>query len=85
MSTLKIGDVVMWRGSWGREDARPATIYHICVCKTPGNNDDVSSRDSIAWSMIKGREVVVDVSPLSGGNNHWAWGFQVQPISKGEL
>jgi len=86
MSKLSVGDVVMWKGSWGHEDSRLATIHNIAVCKTPGDQNDVSSMDSIAWSMIKGRDVVVDlVSYPEKDNDHWAWGFQIQPISKGEL
>jgi hypothetical protein len=85
MNNLSVGDVVMWKGTWGTDSAQPATIHNIAVCKTPGDQNDVSSMDSIAWSMIKGRDVVVDlVSCPEKDNNHWAWGFQIQPISKGD-
>ena len=86
MSKLSVGDVVMWKGTWGKDSAQLATIHHICICKTPGDPNDGSSRTSLAWSVIKGRDVVVDiVSYPEPDVSHWAWGFQVQPISKGEL
>ena len=79
MSKLSIGDVVMWSGTWGRDPARPATVRQISVCENPGDHSDVEEFDSLDWSAIKGREVVIDLT-----SNHWAWGFQIQPLSKGE-
>ena len=67
---LKIGDKVMWRGTWGRDMAKEATISGIEIgCGDTKNGREVSS---VSWDTIKKGGVVVDLD-----NGHWAYGHQL--------
>lgn len=71
--TLKIGDKVLWRGGFGSDPAKVATIESIEVTNGGKYGDQV---DEVDWSKVKGRNVVVD---LAEGN--WAYGEQIRPYS----
>ena len=67
---LKIGDTVMWRGSWGRDIAKEAKIDSIEVgCGQTKHGRDVKS---VSWETIKKGGVVVSLD-----NGHWAYGHQL--------
>jgi hypothetical protein len=84
MDILRIGDKVMWRGSWGfnslhrhvRSFLEPqvATVVNI---SRDAHNKDGTPVDSIPWTEVKGRTVIIDLD-----NNHWAYGFQIYPIKE---
>lgn len=61
---LKIGDIVIWRGSWGKDAPKKAKVLCIEV-----NDIEV---EEISWADINTREVVVTMD-----NNHWAYGNQI--------
>lgn len=65
MEKLKVGDVVIWRGSWGNDLPKEVKVTCIEV-----NDINVSS---IEWVNSGNRSVVVDLD-----NGHWAYGFQIQ-------
>ena len=64
MEILKVGDVVIWRGSWGSDLPKEVKVTCIEV-----NEINVSS---VEWDNINNRDVVVDLD-----NRHWAYGFQL--------
>jgi len=64
MEKLKVGDVVIWRGSWGKDLPKEVKVTCIEI-----NDINVSS---IGWDKVESRDVVVDLD-----NGHWAYGFQI--------
>lgn len=65
MEKLKVGDEVIWRGSWGKD--LPKVVKVTCI---EINDINVTS---IGWDKVDSRSVVVDLD-----NGHWAYGFQIQ-------
>ncbi len=90
MSNLMVGDAVTWRGAWGKDPAKLATVITISVCENPGDHSVLTEVESIDWSEVVDREVIVDIVPFESSDNksqahsmnHWAWGFQIDPIVK---
>ena len=72
MDKLKVGDEVIWRGSWGKD--LPKVVKVTCI---EVNDINVSS---IEWVNSGNRSVVVDLD-----NGHWAYGFQIQKKIKNNL
>lgn len=70
MDKLKVGDKVMWRGGFGTEIPKVATVKSIELCE-PGEKygEDVSEA---SWS--ERNRLVVDLD-----NGHWAYGSQLSP------
>lgn len=71
MSILKIGDVVWWRGTWGAEPPKQATINRIektefYRSKYGEEVNEVNWNDNFV--------VILD-------NGHWAYNFQLQPLT----
>jgi len=64
MEKLKVGDEVIWRGSWGKDLPKEVKVNCIEI-----NDINVSS---IGWDKVDSRDVVVDLD-----NGHWAYGFQI--------
>ena len=64
MEKLKLGDEVIWRGSWGKDLPKEVKVTCIEI-----NDINVSS---IGWDKVESRDVVVDLD-----NGHWAYGFQI--------
>ena len=72
MDKLKVGDEVIWRGSWGKD--LPKVVKVTCI---EVNDINVSS---IEWVNSGNRNVVVDLD-----NGHWAYGFQITKKIKNNL
>ena len=72
MDKLKVGDEVIWRGSWGND--LPKVVKVTCI---EVNDINVSS---IEWVNSGSRNVVVDLD-----NGHWAYGFQIAKKIKNNL
>lgn len=72
MDILKVGDTVMWRGSWGRDVERPAKIIGMELCEAPRMKEGVVVR-AADWND-KAR-LVVDLD-----NGSWAYGFQIEKM-----
>lgn len=72
---LKIGDKVIWRGAWGKEEPKEAIIEGIELC---ANGSKYGKEvKSVAWDTINGESRSVTVTL---DNGHWAYGFQLNPI-----
>lgn len=72
---LKVGDKVMWRGAWGSEPAKMATVETMQLCAEGSKyGKDIKSAD---WDVVKnGRKIIVDLD-----NGHWAYGNQLSKIN----
>ena len=71
-NNLKIGDVVFWKGAFGTAAKKKAKIVNIEHTKGGKYGDSV---DSICWSLVRDREVCVDLD-----NGSWAYGSQISRI-----
>lgn len=71
-NTLKIGDKVSWRGSWGQEPAMEATIEGIEINCINKSGKEVSS---VNWERVNDRSVIVNLN-----NGHWAYGNQISMV-----
>jgi hypothetical protein len=71
MAKLSVGDKVMWRGGFGNDAPKEATITGIQVCKVGEKYG--RSVSSVDWSQKD--KIVVDLD-----NGHWARGQQLSPI-----
>ena len=72
---LKVGDKVMWLGSWGKDTAKEAIVEDIELCK---NGQKYGSPvTTVAWEGVLNRTVNITVNL---DNGHWAYGYQLKPI-----
>ena len=75
MAKLKIGDKVMWRGAWGAEPAKEATVTNMQLCAVGSKyGKDIKSAD---WETVRNGKIVVSLD-----NGHWAYGTQLSPIKE---
>lgn len=72
---LKVGDEVLWRGSWGKDPAKITKVVEIEVCE--GGRKYGEPVESIEWKGVLDGTVNITVS-LSNG--HWAYGTQLMPL-----
>ncbi len=72
MSKLKIGDKVIWRGSWGGDAPQQAIVEGIDLTKGGKYGDPVNE---IEWSQVYDRNVVVTLD-----NGHWAYASQISEV-----
>ena len=70
MSTLKIGDEVIWRGSWGKDAPQLAKVEEIEITKGGKYGNPV---DEVEWSEVYERNLVVTLD-----NGHWAYASQIK-------
>lgn len=63
---LKVGDTVLWKGSWGQDLEKNAVVLKIEV------GDHCTSIDEIPWSQTNDRSIVVILD-----NGSWAYGNQI--------
>lgn len=70
MDKLKVGDKVMWRGSFGSAIPQLATVKSIELCE-PGEKYG-EQVDEASWSDRD--RMVVDLD-----NHSWAYGYQISP------
>ena len=73
MKKLKIGDTVIWRGSWGSDSPEKAKVEGIEI-NTRGSKEG-EPVEECDWS-----EVTRDNCIISLDNCHWAYGNQVKPV-----
>jgi hypothetical protein len=78
MQTIKIGDKVNWRGSWGKEIAKEVTVKTIEWVEggkgkygIPKDEILIPAKD---WCIFGFEE-----------NNHWAYGHQIDLIKSNQL
>ena len=70
MSTLKIGDEVIWRGSWGRDAPQVAKVEGIEITNGDKYGQPVNE---VEWSKVYDRNITVDLD-----NGHWAYASQIK-------
>lgn len=68
---LKVGDQVMWRGSFGSDAPKKAVVENIELCRAGQKYGEPV--DEVSWSDKD--KIVVDLD-----NGHWAKGHQISPI-----
>ena len=68
MDTIKVGDAVMWRGSFGRDKAAEAVVTSIELCEYGEKYG--TPVDEVDWNDL-GR-AVMDLD-----NGHWCYGGQI--------
>lgn len=73
--TLKIGDAVIWRGSWGTDVPRVAIVSEIEQTREQNDKYGVAV-DSVPWAKVRAGYAVVSFE-----NGHWAYGYQLEPLS----
>lgn len=73
MSTLKIGDKVWWKGGFGGDPAKIATIEEIEIT---GGYKYGEMVDEVDWDEVYDRNVVVSFSD----NDHWAYASQIKKV-----
>ena len=72
MTKLTVGDKVIWRGAWGKDIPKEATVTHIDY---PYGKQDIRIK-SVDWDFVmSGRDIIVSLS-----NGSWAYGFQLSEI-----
>lgn len=69
--TIKIGDRVLWRGAWGKDAPRIATVLDMELCEQP------RMKYGIPTNEIFYRDKDRTVFTLNNGS--WAYGFQIEP------
>jgi hypothetical protein len=69
---LNVGDKVMWRGGFGGDAPKEATITGIELCEYPDGKYGMSVTQ-VDWS--KQDRIVVDLD-----NGQWARGHQISPM-----
>ena len=71
MSKLKIGDKVWWRGGFGFDAPKVATVEEIEVTGGYKYGEQV---DEVDWAEVYDRNVVVSFSD----HNNWAYASQIK-------
>lgn len=66
---LKVGDVVIWRGSWGNDVPKDAVVTGIRTGCYTGNEKLV---ERVPWNDCRDRDVIAWLD-----NGHWAYGYQL--------
>lgn len=75
-AVLKVGDKVLWRGSWGTEAPVEATIKGIDA-NVPYGDKYGRAVLEVPWSQVR-TSVVVCLT-----NGKWAYGEQIMPAVQG--
>jgi len=73
INTLKIGDIVWWKGGFGMDSPKKATVDSIEITGGGKYGEEV---DVVDWKEVYGRNVVVGFSD----NDHWAYAEQIKRI-----
>ena len=74
MSKLKVGDKVWWRGGFGGDPAKVATVSGIEITGGYKYGDAV---DEVDWSEVYDRNVTVDID-TDEGDSYWAYASQIK-------
>ena len=74
MSKLKVGDKVWWRGGFGSDPRKVATVAGIEITRGGKYGDSV---DEVDWSEVYGRNVTVDID-TDEDEGYWAYGEQIK-------
>ena len=69
MARIRVGDTVIWKGSWGSDPAKEAKVLKIERCRKGEKYG--KQVDSIG-------EYELDRAVFDLDNGHWAYGYQIQ-------
>lgn len=72
MNKIKVGDSVIWRGGWGRDVPKEATITAIELCENEGDKYGMEVQEAYAKDK--------DRCCFTLDNGHWAYGHQIETI-----
>ena len=72
---VAIGDKVMWRGGFGNDDPKVATVIALSTTRQPHEKYGRDVKQA-SWDMVREDRVVFTLD-----NGHWAYGTQIEPIS----
>ena len=72
---IKIGDKVVWRGSYGDADPKTAVVDGITITERPYDKHDGKEVYSVKYSTLKEGRAVIDLD-----NGHWAYANQIAPV-----
>ena len=75
---LRIGNTVLWRGGFGRDPAREATVEGIELIEEEGSKYGTAV-ESAHWSRLTGRHAVISLAC-----GHWAYAEQIAPLTSQE-
>lgn len=74
MSILKIGDAVMWRGSWGRDAPKEVRVVEMWETEYPAQTHGTPV-ESTQWDLVR-----ADMVCFILDNGKWAYGEQISEI-----
>ena len=74
VSTLKVGDKVMWSGCFGMEEPQPVRVTGIEITEVPRSKygEEVNS---VSWEIIAENRALISLA-----NNHWCYAEQISKI-----
>lgn len=75
MNKMKVGDKVMWKGCFGMDPARVATIEAI--------EETEHRRSKHGWEVDEIEWARKDYALVTLDNGHWAYGEQLAPMREG--
>lgn len=73
--SLRVGHPVIWRGSWGTDAPRVVLVTDIEQVREIGDKYGVAV-ESLPWSTVRAGFAVVSLE-----NGHWAYGYQLEPVT----
>ena len=75
-TTLRVGDPVMWKGSWNTQPAERAVVTGLQVTDHPREKygEEV---ESVSWALVDANRVLFSLD-----NGHWAYGDQISRMAE---
>ena len=71
MSKIKVGDYVMWRGTWGRDPEAKAKVIGIEITASPKDKEGHTSEEVDTDTQ----HYIADLD-----NGKWAYGWQLKQM-----
>ena len=68
---LSIGDKVMWRGGFGSDAPKVATVTGLELTRDPRTKYGIPA-NSVTWKRVEENRVLITLD-----NGHWCYGAQV--------
>lgn len=72
---IKVGDTVMWRGSWGSEKPEPAVVTSLTVTETSRDKHGGVEVEEVDEELVIQNRVLFSLA-----NGHWAYSDQISTI-----
>ena len=73
---IRVGDTVIWRGSWGKDAPIPAKIVSMELCE--------HEREKYGIAVSEAHDIDKNRLVVSLDNGHWAYGMQLTLINQME-